>query len=186
MTNRPPTPRPRNSRSTSSAPRSGGAGRRRIPVWLMLALLPLAGACKATAVRPYITPFPDAPRDTLQADPADVIIELSGLVTAEGLQVGAVSAEEGYLETGWYDVESHSPTGSFGPDVDRYIRLRFFVDPVNPLLTLLVSEAVMRRTLDPSLSEREAETLVPPDHEGEQMLNRIRDALRNRHGGPSP
>jgi hypothetical protein len=149
-------------------------------------LLLAAAACKATAVRPYITPFPDAPTDTLQADPDDVIIELAALVTAEGLQVRVVSAEEGYLETGWYDVVSRTAVGSFGSDAERYIHLRFFVDPVNPLLTQLVSEALMRRTLDPSLPERQAEVLVPPGHEGDQVLTRIRHALRTRHEGPTP
>jgi hypothetical protein len=149
-------------------------------------LLLAAAACKATAVRPYITPFPDAPTDTLQAEPDDVIIELAGLVTAEGFQVRRVSAEEGYLETGWYDIVSRAAAGSYGSDVERLIRLRFFVDPVNPLLTQLVSEAVMRRTLDPSLPERQAEVLVPPGHDGDQVLTRIREALRARHEGPTP
>lgn len=149
-------------------------------------LLLAAAACRATAVRPYVTPLLQAPTDTVQADPAEVINELSSLITAEGLQIRMMSAEEGYLETGWHDLVSHSPVGSYGPDVDRYVRLRFFVDPVNPLLTQLVSEAVMRRTLDPSLPEREAEILVPPGHPGDRVLSRIRDALRSRYGGPTP
>ena len=182
MTKRPPTPRPRKSRSTSSPHRWHGG----IPTWGILVLLLAVAACRATAVRPYITPFPNAPTDTLQADPDDVINELAGLVTAEGLLIRMVSAEEGYLETGWYDIVSRSAAGSYGSDTDRYIRLRFFVDPVNPLLTQLVSEAVMRHTLDPSLPEREAEILVPPGHEGDQLLTRIRDALRTRHEGPAP
>ena len=155
-------------------------------MWGGLLLLLAAAACKATAVRPYITPFPDAATDTLQADADDVINELVGLVTAEGFQVRMVSTEEGYLETGWYDVVSRTAVGSYGSDVERFIRLRFFVDPVNPLLTRLVSEALMRRTLDPSLPERHAEILVPPGHEGAPVLTRIRGALRTQHEGPTP
>lgn len=157
-----------------------------MPAWGVLMLLPLAAACTATAVRPYLTPFPEAPTDTLQADAAALVIDLSGLLTAEGLRVRNVSAEEGYLETGWYDVVARRPVRSFGSDVNRYIRLRFFVDPVNPLLTQLVSEAVMRRTIDPSLPDREAEVTVPPGHEGDLLLGRIRDALRSRYGAPAP
>lgn len=137
-------------------------------------------------MRPYLTPLPHAPTDTLQVDAADLIDQLSDLVTAEGLRVRKISAEEGYLETGWYDVVTRSPTRSYGSDADRYVRLRFFVDPVNPLLTQLACEAVMRGTLDPSLPDREAEIMVPPGHAGDQMLTRIRDTLRTRYGGPAP
>jgi hypothetical protein len=154
-------------------------------MWVGVVLL-LAAACKATAVRPYITPVPEAPTDTLQTNPNAVIDELVRLVTAEGFQVRMVSAEEGYLETGWYDVVSRTAASSYGSDAERFIRLRFFVDPVNPLLTQLVSEALMRRTHDPSLPERQAEMLVPPGHEGDQVLTRIRDTLRTQHAGPTP
>lgn len=137
-------------------------------------------------MRPYLTPLPHAPTDSLRVDPADLIDELTGLVTAEGLRIRTMSAEEGYLETAWYDVVARSPTRSYGSDVDRYFRLRFFVDPINPLLTQLVSEAVVRRTLDPSLPERDAEILAPPGHAADQLLSRIRDTLRTRHAGPAP
>ena len=185
MTRQHPTPRPgkRPNTSNPSHQRLGyGGGLRRGALVLLLG----AAACKATAVRPYITPFPDAPTDTLQVDPDDLVNELVGLVTAEGLSIRMVSAAEGDLETGWYDVESRATVGSFGANADRYVRLRFFVDPVNPLLTQLVSEAVMRRTLDPSLPERQAEVLVPPGHEGDLILSRIRDTVRTGRTGPTP
>ncbi len=181
-----PIPRAPRSTNTSSVSHRNPVRRRGLAAWVAYALLLGAGACTATAVRPYITPFPLAPVDTLQADAAEVIRELTGLVTAEGLQIRTVSPEEGYLETGWYDVVLRTAARSYGADSERYVRLRFFADPTGQALTQLVSEAVVRRTLDPSVPERQAEMLAPPGHQGDQMLTRMRDALRTRYGGATP
>ena len=46
-----------------------------------------------------------------------------------------------------------------------------------------LAEAVYRRVSDPSLPSREREVMVPPDHEGEAILTRILDGVRERFGG---
>ncbi|NIM49823.1 MAG: hypothetical protein GTN62_06140 [Gemmatimonadales bacterium] len=150
----------------------------------MAAVLATA-ACGAGSIRPYLTPLPDAPTDTLAADPATLIREIAALVAVEGLRLRWSSPEEGYLETDWYDVVARQPGGAYARDPERAVRFRFFADPVGENETQLVAEAVSRRTLDPSVPPREVEMMVPPGHPGDQILRRILDAVTTRFGRPS-
>jgi hypothetical protein len=115
-----------------------------------------------------------------------VITAVAGLVTSEGLTIRWNSPVEGYLETEWYDVVARRSGGENSLDPERVVRLRFFADPLRQGETELVSEVVLRRTVDPSLPSRESETMAPPGHAGDQILRRIIDAVRARFPGPSP
>jgi hypothetical protein len=147
------------------------------------AVVILAAACGSVNVRPHLSPLPDALIDTLPTAPNIVIRGALQEVTAEGMRVQAVSTNEGYLETGWYHPEARRPAGALASGVQRVIKLRFWTDSVGPGRTQLTSEAVIRRTADPSLDPRVAEIMAPDDHPGHQILRRMLDSLRAQFGG---
>lgn len=136
-----------------------------------------AAACRG-GVRPYLTPLPNALVDTVAATPDAVVRELATAALGEGLRIRLSSPTEGYLETDWYDVVSQTPGGEYSGDPHRVVRLRFFADPTAENETRLVSEAVYRRTLDPSLDARTNEVMVPPGHGGDELLRRILATVR--------
>jgi hypothetical protein len=144
--------------------------------------LAATAACSSSSVRPFLRPLPDALVDTLRVDPAVLTQDLAGLVAAEGFAIRWNSPPEGYLETEWFDVVERRPAGGGSVDPTRVVRLRFFADPVRQGETVLVSEAVMRRTSDPSMSDRESESMVPPGHQGDVILRRVLDSVRARYG----
>ncbi len=143
-------------------------------------MIAAVAACGGANVRPTFGPLPDAAVDTVRAAPATLIGRLEGLVTAQGLRIARASAAEGYLETGWYDVAAARPGGRYTLHPTRIIRLRFFVDDAGGGNARLVSEAVYRITVDPSLPVRDAEVIVPPDHPGAAILRAIRDGISRR------
>ncbi len=142
----------------------------------------LTAACRAGGVRPFFAPLPNALVDTIRTEPDILIRELSHLVEDEGFRIRSSSPEEGYLETDWRDLGAANPAVVQQLSAHRVIRLRFFTDPVGAEGARLAAEAVFRRTLDPSLPAREAEVMVPPGHAGEEILNRIFDAVVERFG----
>jgi hypothetical protein len=139
-------------------------------------------ACGAVNERPYLTPLPNAIVDTLHVLPSALITEIEALVTSEGLVVLRSSPREGYLETKWYDTEAGRAGGERTRDPHSIVRLRFFASSIGEELTEVAAEAVMRHTLDPSLPERENERMVPMDHPGALLLNRVLAALDERFG----
>lgn len=149
------------------------------------ALAPVAGAalcvclaCGAGNVRPFYGPLPAAASDTIAGEPARLILELERLAAVEGLRVARASPEEGYLETDWYDVDARRPGGRYTLHPRRIVRLRFFADDVGGGKTALASEAVYRRSIDPSVPVRETEVMAPADHPGAEILERLLDAVR--------
>ncbi len=159
--------------------------RHRLPariLTLLPFLLAVVAACGAVNDRPYLDPLPNAVVDTLHALPGVLIPEIEGMVMAEGLTVRLSTAREGYLETDWYDTETRRSGARRTRDPHRVVRLRFFANRIGEDLTELVTEAVIRRTLDPSLPERENERMVPAGHAGREILERILTALAERFG----
>lgn len=92
---------------------------------------------------------------------------------------------DGFVETDWYDVVMGEPARVDPAHPRRFVRLRFWADPVVNGRTALTGEAVHRRTADPSLPERLTEQMVPPEHPAQRILRRIFDAVREHFGaGP--
>jgi hypothetical protein len=145
-----------------------------------MACVAVALACGSHNIRPYLVPLPDAVADTLHADPSEVIEFLNTVVAEEGFRISRVSSAEGYLVTDWYDTENQLAGGKYARDPTAAIRLRFFADPVGGDQSALRPEAVYRRTLDPSIPEREAERMVPPGHYGDLIFQRVLHSLRSR------
>lgn len=121
--------------------------------------------------------------DTLLIEMAELIGALEQLSLEEGLAVRVASVLDGYLETRWYNVVSSRSGDREVAHPEREILLRFWVDPVGPLGYQLSAEAVYRRAADPSLSSRAREVMVPPGHDGEAILVRVLNSVRERFGG---
>ena len=149
---------------------------------VLLSLVAALTACGAVNQRPYLQPLPGAPIDTVSTDPTVLIPEIGALVTAEGLDIRLSVPSEGYLETRWYDIDTARSVGGRTNEPHRVVRLRFFTRPIGEQLTELTSEAVIRRTLDPSLPERENEMLAPVGHPGEELLSQILAVIEERFG----
>ena len=96
----------------------------------------------------------------LDAAPDAVIATAQREVRAAGLTIVAVAADEGYLETGWYDVLTRRNVDARAPDFDHTVKLRLFADPTAGK-TRLVGECVRRIAYDPSEPERDLERMVP-------------------------
>jgi hypothetical protein len=168
----------------------------------------VAGCASAGTVRPPFPPLHLAKVDTLKVVPvlsaeleqrilgeqldvldtaaierSQLIAELEQRAIEEGLDIRIANVEDGYLETRWFNVVSRRSDEGDVAHPEREILLRFWIDPVGPLGYKLTAEAVYRRVSDPSLPSREREVMVPPDHEGEAILTRILDAVRERFGG---
>ena len=134
-------------------------------------------------VRPPFPPLYQAFVDTLRADTAALIGALEERVIAEGLEIRISSVLDAYVETRWFNVVTgHSGDGDVAHP-EREILLRFWIDPLGPLGYQLTAEAVFRRVSDPSLPSRQREVMVPPGHDGEAILLRILNSLRERFGG---
>ena len=121
--------------------------------------------------------------DTLLIELAELIGALEQLSIEEGLAVRVASVIDGYLETQWYNVVSSRSGDREIAHPEREILLRFWLDPVGPLGYQLSSEAVYRPAADPSLSSRAREVMVPPGHDGEEILVRVLNSVRERFGG---
>lgn len=170
----------RHGGTTHSVSSRGTTGRRRLAAGVALAI-GLVLSCGG-GLRPYLTPFPDAVIDTLDVLPADLIREIATLVTAEGLVISISSPEEGYLETDWYNVGAAASGGTPFTDPRQSTLLRFFADLSGDEQTRLAAEAVVRRTLDPSVPSRQGEMMAPPGHPGYEILHRVLAALDSRFG----
>lgn len=143
----------------------------------------VAAAC-AASVRPSYAPFRQAPVDTLDATPIEVIQEVSARLNAEDIQLQWSSPEEGYLETMWYNVISRESGVTDRGNPERFIKIRFWADPVGENRTQLTSEVALQRTTDPSVvNPRDREMYVPRGHAGQQILDRILAGVRERFGG---
>jgi hypothetical protein len=158
-------------------------GTRRPWLWVVGALL-LALACTAASTRPYFGPLAGARADTLPAVATTVVDALAASVQAVGFRVQAMSAQEGYLETYWFDTRAGRSGGRYARNPGAVVRLRFFVDDARALQSVVVSEVVYRTRLDPSRGEREIEALVPLDHAGMVLLDSVMHAAAARLGVP--
>ena len=144
----------------------------------------LAAAACASGVRPGYSPFPQATVDTVSATPVQTIQELTQGIGNEAIQIQWSSPEEGYVETMWYNIVSRESGVTDRSNPERFIKLRFWADPVGTTQTVVTAEAVTFRTTDPSIVyERDKEMLVPPGHAGQQILERVLERLRERYGG---
>jgi hypothetical protein len=175
---------------------------------IAVASVVVTACASAGTVRPGFPPLYEAVVDTLRVVPvlspqleqrileeqldaldsavierAQLIAELEQRTIDEGLEVRVANVQDAYLETRWFNVVSRRSGDGDVAHPEREILLRFWVDPAGPLGYKLTAEAVYRRVSDPSLPSRELEVMVPEDHEGEAILTRILDGVRERFSG---
>ena len=143
----------------------------------------LTAACGAGAVRPNFTPFPNARHDTLTANTESVVRQLDTILTEQGIEVRWLRLVEGYIETAWFSADTSGIGRGRGLDTQSTIRLRFWANVFRGGETILVGEAVRRRVIDPSLTERQAEMPLLPEHPGYMLLLQVMDAVAAGAGG---
>lgn len=164
---------------TSTISRLGAAAALSLGIFTML-------RCGAANVRPFFNPMPEARADTVMGTPDAVIRGLQDAVQAAGVQLSQSSEAEGYLESKWYDTADGTSMNNPGMNTHTRVRLRFWVDPFRERQSVVISEVVRRRAIDPSIPERELEILVEPSHPGDSLAVRILAALRTRlNSGPT-
>lgn len=126
-------------------------------------LLLLLAACSPFTTRPYFPPVTGAAQAEIELDLEDATETLAAVLRSDSLPVTRVELRDGYIETAWFDATTKAPTGSrrLGPDV---VQIRAWVDPSRQGYSVLTVETVYRPLADPSLSPRDLDRQVPPDH----------------------
>jgi hypothetical protein len=136
-------------------------------------------------VRPLYGPAPGSISLQLDAQPAAVVLAAAHEVQAAGLTVARSAPDEGYLESGWYDVVRGRGVDESASDFDHIVKLRFFADPTAGK-TRLAAECVVRIAYDPSQPPRYLERMVPDSTPGRLLLNRIVERLKIVFPSPTP
>jgi hypothetical protein len=146
----------------------------------------LLAACSPVTARPDFKPDPQAPEVILNARPPRVTPEIAASVAAESLRVERVNVRDGYVETAWYDTRTgRSFAGTRDvPHPASTVKIRFWADPYVPGQTRLTVETVYRPRYDPSRTERDLEVVVPQDHPGRAIADRVLNTLEKRFGSP--
>ena len=144
----------------------------------------LLAACTPATTRPPFQPYPAAPALVINARPARVIAVLDSLVVAEGLHVTVMSPRDGYLETAWYDTAAKTSHATWGdvPHLATTVKIRCWANPYVPGESTVTLEGVYRPRYDPSRAERDLEVVVPKEHEGYKIAERLLGKLKDRLG----
>lgn len=118
----------------------------------------------------------------MNAGPAAVIQEIVARVSAEQMRPQFSSPAEGYMETQWFDVVSRQSGVINRAQPERYVLLRFWADSIGEGKSRVTSEAVYKRTTDPSVMPRDQEMLVPPGSQGDRLLKAVMAGAKERFG----
>jgi len=117
-------------------------------------------------------PVPGSLSVPLDGVPGEVIDAAARAVAAAGLRVVRIAADEGYLETEWYDVAAKRTVNARAPGFDHIVKLRLFADPTAGK-TRLAAECVVRIGYDPSMPERDLERMVPDSTPAHAILDSL-------------
>jgi len=150
-----------------------------------LAAAAFAAACRTGGVRPRFAPLPTSEVARSDRDPAETIVVLDSALRARGLKIVARSPVEGYLETSWFDVDTHAAVAPPFRRLDRIVKFRFFADEVQGP-TRILAECVRRIAWDPSAPERDLERQVPDDHPGRLLMDSLLVVIRPDSTPPPP
>lgn len=132
----------------------------------------LAAGCKAGTLRPYFPPVTGAPQTEIELKVPDATEALTDVLKGDSIPVAKFSTRDGFVESEWFKADTKSPTHArkLGDDV---VQVRAWVDPSRPGHSRIVIETVYRPLADPSLSGRELDRQVPPDHPIGKRMNEI-------------
>lgn len=159
----------------------GWAGRRSGGRAVALCIL---AACTPVTTRPSFLPSPQALVAVVDAPPPRVVPEAVGWLSNQGWRVEWSSPRDGYVETAWYDLRTHTSTsGETDPgDLLNTVKIRCWADPNVSGKSQITVEAVYRPILDPSRPERDLELVVPQGSEGYRIAEQLVEAMKQRFG----
>ncbi|MFI5207798.1 MAG: hypothetical protein ACHQX4_07245 [Gemmatimonadales bacterium] len=155
------------------------------------AVLAALAACATGGVRPRFGPEPQAVMMLVDLPASAATESLAISLGRVGLPVRTAEPREGYLESGWFDVQAHRPAREPFNQLDSIVKLRFFADPAFGH-TRLFAECVVRVAWDPSVPPRDLERMPPAGHPGRALLDSVLTVMRShvvrdtttRTGGP--
>jgi hypothetical protein len=129
----------------------------------LLGMTLMASACQPMTARPYFPPVTGAPQAEIRLDPKNATAALADVLRSDSLPVTTVVVRDGYLETAWFQVGSREVARGrrLGLDI---VQIRAWVDPTRLGYSRLTVETVYRPLADASLSPRDLDRQVPPDH----------------------
>ncbi len=134
------------------------------PTILALAIAVTASlACRPTTPRPYFAPVTGAPSGEIELDPIPATDAIADVLKSDSFPVTKVERRDGYVETAWFDAGTKQPVSGriLGPDI---VQIRAWVNPAKLHTSRVTIETTYRPLADPSLSPRELDRQVPPDH----------------------
>jgi hypothetical protein len=174
----------RNSAGEHQAPQEARAHRRHSAFRILHSAFVLLAACSPVTTRPPFLPYPQALVTVLDAPPNRVVPEALGWLTSQGLQAQWSSPQDGYVESAWFNLRTHTSVfGDADPgDLLSTVKIRCWADPNIPGKTQLTVEAVYRPVLDPSRPDRDLEEIVPQGSEGYRIAQQLIDALKQKFG----
>lgn len=148
-------------------------------------LLLLLAACSPFTTRPYFPPVTGAAQAEIELDLEDATETLAAVLRSDSLPVTRVELRDGYIETAWFDATTKAATGSrrLGLDV---VQIRAWVDPSRQGYSVLTVETVYRPLADPSLSPRDLDRQVPPDHVVGKRVTEIVIELARLYSSEAP
>ena len=150
----------------------------------VLVLASLILGCKIDSTRPPYGPIEGASdvKVELKAPAATQI--LAERLLADSLPVTRIELRDGWMETPWFDAATGKPTNQrrLGPEV---VRVRAWVDPLEVGHSRLTVETLFRPLADPSVSDRELDRQVPPDHPTAARVDSVLKAMLRQYGDTS-
>ncbi|HXW96872.1 MAG TPA: hypothetical protein VEI47_04745 [Gemmatimonadales bacterium] len=145
---------------------------------LLLALLLGVGGCKPATARPYFPPVTGAAQAEVELVQKNATTALADVLRSDSLPLVRVVEQDGYIETAWFDAGTKQVAHGrhLGPDV---VQIRAWIDPTRLGYSKMTVETVYRPLADASLSPRELDRQVPPDHPvGKRMLEIVTELAR--------
>lgn len=160
------------------------------PMRTPLLLFAVSGAlllgCRPTTPRPYYPPVTGAPAGEIELDVVPATDALADVLRSDSFPVTRVERRDGYIETAWFDAATKAPvTGRvLGPDV---VQIRAWVNPAKLHTSRVTIETTYRPLADPSLTPRELDRQVPPDHPvGKRVLEIVTELAKLYAGTTEP
>jgi hypothetical protein len=142
----------------------------------------VVAACQLATTRPAFEPLPEARHADVALSRIEATERLAEALKGDSIPVTRVVPRDGYLETTWFEVETGRPARS-GRTGDGVVRVRGWIEPARVRQSELRVETVFRRTLDPSLPERELERAVRPDHPVAERVDSVLARLARQYEG---
>jgi hypothetical protein len=143
--------------------------------------------CSPATTRPGFRPLPQALIAVLLAPRERAIPAVDSIIQAAGVRVKQASVLDGYVETEWYDTDTHRSFNDRAriPDLKHAVKLRCWADPYVPGQSLFTIEVAYRPRVDPSRVERDLEAVPPDSSAGRKLAQQVLDDLKKRVGTPA-